>query len=158
MKFAVIYYSKTGHTREMGEVIARGLEKKGGQVRLFSIEEPLDADYINACDGVLFGTPVYLASTCWQMKKFFDETKLPLAGKIGATFGTAGYLQGGCEIALQNNVVRMLCKGMLVYSGGCALGEPLTHLGAIALGGHVEEQKEQFVTLGERVAAQAARL
>ena len=56
----------------------------------------------------------------------------------------------------RNNVVRMLCKGMLVYSGGCALGEPLTHLGAIALGGHVEEQKEQFVTLGERVAAQAA--
>ena len=93
-----------------------------------------------------------------SLKKFFDETKLPLAGKIGATFGTAGYLQGGCEIALQNNVVRMLCKGMLVYSGGCALGEPLTHLGAIALGGHVEEQKEQFITLGERVAAQAARL
>ena len=41
MKFAVIYYSKTGHTREMGEIIGRGIEKEGGQVRLFSIEEPL---------------------------------------------------------------------------------------------------------------------
>ena len=77
MKFAVIYYSKTGHTREMGEVIARGLEKKGGQVRLFSIEEPLDADYINACDGVLFGTPVYLASTCWQIRNGLTRKALP---------------------------------------------------------------------------------
>ena len=49
MKFAVIYYSKTGHTREMGEIIGRGIEKEGGQVRLFSIEEPLDADYILLC-------------------------------------------------------------------------------------------------------------
>lgn len=47
---------------------------------------------------------------------------------------------------------------MLVYSGGCVLGDPMTHLGAIALGGHVEEQKAQFVALGERVAEQAARL
>lgn len=137
--------------------MAEGMKKAGAEVGLFDLDK-IDEAFVAEAKAVVFGAPTFYADTCWQMKKFFDETKLPLAGKIGATFGTAGYLQGGCEIALQNNVVRMLCKGMLVYSGGCALGEPLTHLGAIALGGHVEEQKEQFVTLGERVAAQAARL
>ena len=137
--------------------VAEGMKKAGAEVGLFELDK-IDEAFVAEAKAVVFGAPTFYADTCWQMKKFFDETKLPLAGKIGATFGTAGYLQGGCEIALQNNVVRMLCKGMLVYSGGCALGEPLTHLGAIALGGHVEEQKEQFVTLGERVAAQAARL
>ena len=36
MKFAIIYYSKTGHTREMAEVIARGLAAAGGETRFFS--------------------------------------------------------------------------------------------------------------------------
>ena len=131
MKFAVIYYSKTGHTREMGEVIARGLEKKGGQVRLFSIEEPLDADYINACDGVLFGTPVYLASTCWQMKKWFDteSASVNLAGKLGGVYSTAHFAQGGGDVAILTLIGHLLVKGMLVYSGGAALGKPFIHLG-----------------------------
>ena len=47
MKFAIIYYSKTGHTREMAEVIARGLAAAGGETRFFSVEEAMDADYID---------------------------------------------------------------------------------------------------------------
>ena len=41
MKFAIIYYSKTGHTREMAEVIARGLAAAGGETRFFSVEEAM---------------------------------------------------------------------------------------------------------------------
>ena len=69
MKFAIVYYSKTGHTREMAEVIARGLAAAGGETRFFSVEEAMDADYIDQCAGVIFGTPTYLANTCWQMKQ-----------------------------------------------------------------------------------------
>ena len=47
MKFAIIYYSKTGHTREMAEVIARGLAAAGGETRFFSVEEAMDADRID---------------------------------------------------------------------------------------------------------------
>ena len=43
MKFAIVYYSKTGHTREMAEVIARGLAAAGGETRFFSVEEAMDA-------------------------------------------------------------------------------------------------------------------
>ena len=156
MKLAIVYYSESGNTKLAAEYVAEGMKKSGAEVGLFALDQ-IEA-FVAEAKAVVFGAPTFYADTCWQLKKFFDETKLPLDGKIGAAFGTAGYLQGGCEVALQNNIVRMLCKGMLVYSGGCALGDPMTHLGAIALGGHVEEQKAQFVALGERVAEQAARL
>ena len=52
MKISIIYYSKTGHTKEMGEEIAAGIRSEGGEARLFSVEEPLDAEYIASSDGV----------------------------------------------------------------------------------------------------------
>ena len=46
----------------------KGISAAGGEARLFSVEEEMDADYINSCDGVIFGTPTWMANTCWQMK------------------------------------------------------------------------------------------
>ena len=135
MKFAIIYYSKTGHTREMAEVIARGLAAAGGETRFFSVEEAMDADYIDQCAGVIFGTPTYLANTCWQMKQWFDEGSrgIKLAGKLGGVFATAHYAQGGADVAIMTLLPHMLVKGMLVYSGGAAHGKPYIHLGPVAL-------------------------
>ena len=123
VKFAVIYYSKTGHTREMGEEIAEGIRKQGGEVKLFSIEEPLDNEYISECGGVIFGTPVYLANTCWQMKKWFDteSASVKLAGKLGGVYSTAHFAQGGGDVALMTLIGHMLVKGMMIYSGGASL-------------------------------------
>lgn len=105
MKIAVIYYSQTGHTREMGEEITKGISAAGGEARLFSVEEEMDADYINSCDGVIFGTPTWMANTCWQMKKWFDVDSRPLklAGKLGGVYATAHYAQGGADVAIRNS-------------------------------------------------------
>ena len=155
MKFAIIYYSKTGHTREMAEVIARGLAAAGGETRFFSVEEAMDADYIDQCAGVIFGTPTYLANTCWQMKQWFDEGSrgIKLAGKLGGVFATAHYAQGGADVAIMTLLPHMLVKGMLVYSGGAAHGKPYIHLGPVALdavGNHYEECKADFEIFGGR--------
>lgn len=163
MKFAVIYYSKTGHTREMGEEIAEGIRKQGGGVKLFSIEEPLDNEYISECSGVIFGTPVYLANTCWQMKKWFDtdSASVKLAGKLGGVYSTAHFAQGGGDVALMTLIGHMLVKGMMIYSGGSALGKPYIHLGPVALDaveGHYENSRELFRIFGERFAAKAGEL
>lgn len=130
MKFAIVYYSKTGHTREMAEVIVRGLAAAGGETRFFSVEEAMDADYIDQCAGVIFGTPTYLANTCWQMKQWFDEGSrgIKLAGKLGGVFATAHYAQGGADVAIMTLLPHMLVKGMLVYSGGAAHGKPYIHI------------------------------
>ena len=159
MKISILYFSQTGNTRTMAEIVAEGARAVPGvEVGLFPLDA-IDKEFLDASKAVFFGTPTYLASTCWQWKKWFDEpAPCPLGGKLGAVFATANFAQGGADIALQTLLCHMLVKGMLVYSGGTALGEPLTHLGAIALDGHVEEQKEQFIALGERVAAAASKL
>ena len=163
MRIAVIYYSQTGHTREMGEVIAKGIADAGGEARLFSIEEEMDIEYINGCDGVIFGTPTWVASTCWQMKKWFDVDSRPLklAGKLGGVYATAHYAQGGADIAIMTLIGHLLVKGMLVYSGGASLGQPFIHLGPVAFDaveGHYESCKETFRIFGERFAKKAGEL
>ena len=114
----------------MAEVIARGLAAAGGETRFFSVEDTVDADYIDQCAGIIFGTPTYLANTCWQMKRWFDEgcRGIRLAGRLGGVFATAHYAQGGADVAIMTLVPHMLVKGMLVYSGGAAHGKPYIHL------------------------------
>lgn len=158
MKLAIVYYSESGNTKQVAEYVAEGMKKAGAEVGLFELDK-IDEAFVAEAKAVVFGAPTFYADTCWQMKKFFDETKLPLAGKIGATFGTAGYLQGGCEIALQNNVVRMLCKGMLVIFGRLCTGRTADPSGRHCAGRLMwKSRRNSLFTLGERVAAQAARL
>ena len=163
MNFAIIYDSKTGHTREMGELIAEGMETTGAQVRLFSVEDPVDAEYVDSCAGVVFGTPTYAASTTWRMMKWFNEDSagLKLGGKLAGAYATAHYAQGGADVAIMVLLPELLVRGMLVYSGGTAYGKPFIHLGPVALDavdGHYEACKPLFRLFGERFASKAAEL
>ena len=90
MKLAIVYYSESGNTKLAAEYVAEGMKKSGAEVGLFALDQ-IDEAFVAEAKAVVFGAPTFYADTCWQLKKFFDETKLPLAGKIGAAFGTAGY-------------------------------------------------------------------
>ncbi len=159
MKISVLYYSKTGRTRAMAEVVAEGARSvPGTEVRLFPVDA-IDKEFLEASKAVFFGTPTYLASTCWQWKKWFDEpAPCSLGGKLGAAFATANFAQGGADIALQTLLTHMMVKGMLVYSGGGACGHPYIHLGAVALQENFEASKPLFRIFGERVAGKAREL
>lgn len=159
MKISILYFSQTGNTRTMAEVVAEGARAVPGvEVGLFPLDA-IDKEFLDASKAVIFGTPTYLASTCWQWKKWFDEpAPCPLGGKLGAVFATANFAQGGADIALQTLLCHMLVKGMLVYSGGGACGSPYTHLGAVALRENFEESKAMFRIFGERVARKALEL
>ena len=159
MKISILYFSLTGHTRTMAEEIAEGVRTVPGiEVGLFALDV-IDKDFLADSKAVFFGTPTYLASTCWQWKKWFDEpAPCPLGGKLGAVFATANFAQGGADIALQTLITHMMVKGMLVYSGGGACGHPYIHLGAVALKENFEESKPMFRIFGERVATKAREL
>ena len=159
MKLAIIYFSKTGKTKEMAEVIANGMKnEKDIEVGVFDIEN-IDYDFIKESRAIVFGTPTYYANTCWQIKKWFDESwGCNLEGKIGAVFATADYAQGGASTAMLTIINHLIVKGMLVYSGGSALGQPYLHLGAVALKENFEESKESFEIFGERIAKKAREL
>ena len=157
-KICILYFSKTGKTKEMAEVIAEGATEAGAEVKTLSIEDALPED-INDCDAVIFGTPTYYANICWQIKKWFDEpSKNKLEGKLGAAYATADYVQGGADTAIMNIVGHMLVKGMMVYSGGSALGQPYLHLGAVIVKDRMETRLSQAEIFGERIAKKAADL
>ena len=159
MNASVLFYSKTGKTKAMAEAIVQGMNQvEGVQAKAFSIDE-LDEAYLAQSKVVVVGTPTWHANPCWQIKKFLDESgKLGLAGKLGGAFATADYLQGGAGQAVEFLIRSMLVKGMLVYSGGSALGQPYIHLGPVALHGREEESEPLFETFGRRMALKAAEL
>ncbi len=153
MKISIIYFSKTGNTAKMAEVIKSGMEtEKNIEVRMFPIDN-VDKEFVNDSKAVVFGTPTYYANTTWQIKKWLDESgAFKLEGKIGSVFATAGYVQGGADTAILTIINHLMVKGMLVYSGGASLGQPYAHLGAVTLQKNMEENEEQFFVFGKRIA------
>ncbi|MBS4960113.1 MAG: flavodoxin family protein [Clostridiales bacterium] len=159
MKISILYHSITGNTKLIGEKIEEGLKKAGvDQVRLMSIEEEIDEAFVHDSEAIIFGTPTYYATMSWQMKKFFDTTKLDFSEKLGACFATARNIGGGSEIAEKDMLQHMLVRGMLVYSAGAAHGAPFTHLGATAILDGDEFQKNRAVVFGERIGQMAMKL
>ncbi|MBZ4684032.1 MAG: hypothetical protein PWP46_1213 [Fusobacteriaceae bacterium] len=119
----------------------------------------VDKDFVNSSNAVILGTPTYYANMSWQMKKWFDESvDIKLSGKIGAVFATENHIGGGADTALLTLINHMLVKGMLIYSGGAALGNPYIHLGIVAIKNGDEYQKERAKIFGERIANKIVEL
>ena len=159
MKLSIIYYSKTGKTLDMAKEIEKGMKCiENIEVGIFEVDN-IDYDFINESRAVIFGTPTYYANTCWQIKKWFDESwQFNLAGKIGGAFATANFQQGGADSAILTIINHLMVKGMLVYSGGSALGDPYIHLGPVALRDTFEESREMFRVFGKRIAEKCIEL
>jgi NAD(P)H dehydrogenase (quinone) len=84
--------------------------------------------------------------------------KTNLAGKLGGAFATARYVYGGSELAISGILAKMLCAGMLVYSGGFAYGSPIVHLGPVAIDPYIEESAEVCRIYGQRLAQKSMEL
>lgn len=151
---SVLYYSQSGNTGKMAEVIVEGINRvEGVKAKAFGIDA-IDEEYVKNSKCVIVGTPTHMADMAPAVKTWFVESarKYGLAGKIGGVFATANYYHGGSELAMQGMATQMLVLGMLVHSGGGAYGVPIIHIGPAAFGGKLEESEELFLTYGERMA------
>lgn len=160
MKISIIYHSETGNTAKVADVIAEGIRKAGNiDVKCMSITD-IDADFAKASAGFILGTPTYLASFSWQMKKFLDtELKsLNIDGKLCGVFATANYFGGGAEVAELTLIGQLLVRGVLIYSAGASKGQPYTHLGAVTRKEGDDFEKERAELFGERFGEKAIEL
>lgn len=154
MKLAIVYFSASGNTKHMAEEIKKGAESiENVVVKTMSIKE-MDKDFIDESTCVIFGTPTYYASMAAEMKLWLDKEsgKYNLAGKLGGAFATEVYVHGGADIAIQGILVHLLCLGMMTYSGGGAMGNPVIHMGPVAIAGKLESFEQVFQTYGQRMA------
>ena len=160
MKLSVLYHSVSGNTKKMADVIADGmLMVENADVKTFPIEE-IDETWVKESKCVIVGTPIYYASVSGAIKSFLERPciKYELAGKIGGAFATANYIHGGGELGIRLVLDHLICHGMLTYSGGVAYGNPVIHLGPVALTGHLNESMETFKLYGQRMATKTIEI
>jgi NAD(P)H dehydrogenase (quinone) len=134
----VLFYSVSGATREMANLIARGVgEIPGARARLRTVpkistvceavepEIPASgAPYaelrdLEECVGLALGSPTRFGNMAAPLKYFLDGTSSlwlrgTLAGKPAALFTSTGTLHGGQETTLVSMMLPLLHHGMLI--------------------------------------------
>ena len=148
-KILVGYYSKTGHTKKMAELIALGVEEAHVDVDLKSIDNIKPVDLLGY-DGIIFGSPTYYGLLAAEIKKLLDESVKyhgKLEGKIGGAFSSAANIAGGNETTIMNIINAWLIHGMIVQ------GDPKgSHYGPVSFGKPDERVEAECKRYGKRIA------
>lgn len=143
----VLYYSRNGSVRALGECIANGIDGVPGvQARLRTVppvavitetaSPPVPgsgAPYVEKrdlqeCIGVALGSPTRFGNMAAPMKHFWDTTGAEwqngtLAGKPACVFTSTTSMHGGQESTLLTMMLPLLHHGMLIV--GLPFTEPL---------------------------------
>ena len=142
----VLYYSQHGATRQMAQLIARGVEQvEGMRARVRTVAkvstvceatEPgipdSGAPYaelrdLEECIGLALGSPTRFGNMASAMKYFWDGTgglwmNHALVGKPAALFTSTGTMHGGQESTLLSMMLPLLHHGMVIV--GLPYSEP----------------------------------
>ena len=151
----ILYYSRTGNTKQMAELVAEGAKDAGGNVTLKPVGEATAEDLL-PYDAIVIGSPTYYGSMAAEVKKLFDESVKfhgQLEGKVGAAFSSAANIGGGNETTVMDILDALLIHGMVVQ--GNSAGD---HYGPISIGAPDERVRKQCKTLGKRVVSLADKL
>ena len=151
----IVYYSRSGNTEKMANLIAEGVRAGGVEVAVKRVQDTAADEFANY-DGIVAGSPTYYGSMAWELKKLLDESiKLhgKLDGKVGGAFASSGGPGGGNETTVLGLLKALLIHGMIAK--GMAMGD---HYGPIAVGAPDERSRQQCLNYGREVAALTARL
>lgn len=140
LEILVLYYSRSGNTRAMAELVARGVDEvNGAQARLRTVPEvssvceavaaPVPSDGppyadksdLRECAGIALGTPTRFGNMATPLKHFIDDTSDiwlsgALIGKPVTLFTSTSSLHGGQEATLLASMIPFLHHGM-VFTG-----------------------------------------
>jgi NAD(P)H dehydrogenase (quinone) len=149
-KILVAYYSVSGHTKRMAELIVEGIKKEETvDVALRNVEE-VKVDDLLDYQCIMIGSPVYYGSMAYPIKKLFDESvkfHTKLDGRVGGAFASSANIGGGNETTILDILNAMLIHGMIVQ------GDPKgDHYGPVSIGAPDERSQKQCLRYGERMA------
>jgi NAD(P)H dehydrogenase (quinone) len=190
----ILYYSRHGATAEMARQIARGVEEiPQMSARLRTVPEVstvceattedipaegapyVSEDDLEACSGLILGSPTRFGNMAAPMKYFLDTTSRlwmsgAMIGKPAAVFTSTSSLHGGQESTLLSMMLPLLHHGMVMvgvpYSETALLHTRSggTPYGASHLAGSdsklplSDEEKQICRTQGRHLADIASRL
>ncbi len=91
-KALVVYASRTGESRKIGELIAEGLRLSGVEADVAGVDEIKSEADLRGYEAVVLGSATYHGDMMQKMKTLlFMGEKAKLDGKIGGAFGAYGW-------------------------------------------------------------------
>ncbi|MHC4771562.1 MAG: flavodoxin family protein [Planctomycetota bacterium] len=145
----VIYYSKSGNTKAMANIIAESMENSGLPTKCKSVSDVKVDDLLNV-DVIVVGSPTYYGRAAGAIAQFFDESVSKhgkLDGKIGAAFSSSANTGGGNETTVCEINNMLLIHGMIVQ------GDPQgDHYGPVSIGKPDDRVQKQCRRRGHRIA------
>jgi NAD(P)H dehydrogenase (quinone) len=148
-KGIVIYYTRSGNTKEMAELIAGSMNESDLPTECKSVDK-VKAEDLLKYDAIVIGSPTYYGQMAAPLKELIDETVShhgALDGRVGAAFSSAANIGGGNETTVMGILEAMIIEGMVVQ------GDPMgDHYGPISIGKPDERVKEQCLRRGKRIA------
>lgn len=154
-KIIVIYYSQTGNTKKMAELITEGAKKEGVEAIVKDIKDVNVSELLNY-EGIILGSPTYYGTMAYQIKKLLDDSvkfHSKLVGKVGAAFSSSANIAGGNETTILDILNAMLIHGMIIQ--GDSQGD---HYGPVAIGAPDNRSTKECLRLGSRVAKLVIKL
>ncbi|MHC4646082.1 MAG: flavodoxin family protein [Planctomycetota bacterium] len=154
-KGIVIYYSRSGNTKEMADIIAGSMNDAGLATDCKHVDK-VKADHLLGYDAIVVGSPTYYGHMAAAIKQLFDDAVAfhgRLDGKVGAAFSSAANIGGGNETTVMGIIEAMLICGMTVQ------GDPQgDHYGPVSIGKPDQRVHQQCRRRGQRIAELTKKL
>ncbi len=145
----VIYYSRSGNTKQMAKTIAEAMNDADLPTKCKSVTDTT-LDDLQAADAIVVGSPTYYGRMAAPIAQFFDESVTrhgKLDGKVGAAFSSSSNIAGGNETTIMSIIETLLIHGMIVQ------GDPQgDHYGPVSIGKPDERVLKQCQRRGQRIA------
>lgn len=154
-KGIVVYYSKSGNTKQMAEIIAKSMNEADLATECKSVEKTTVDDLL-AADAIVIGSPTYYGQMAAPLMQLFTDTVVKhgkLTGKVGAAFSSSANIAGGNETTIMGILEAMLIHGMIIQ--GDAQGD---HYGPVAIGKPDERATAQCKRLGQKITQLTKKL
>lgn len=145
----IIYYSRSGNTKKMAELVMQGIDNENINVTMMKVDDAKTEDLVKT-DGIIIGTPTYYGLPASPIIELLDKSVKyhgELSGKVGSAFSSSANIGGGNETAIMAILQAFLVHGMIIK--GSAQGD---HYGPVSIGSPNDRVKLQCKNLGKRVA------
>lgn len=158
MQVLVLYFSKTGRTKQLAEKIMEGVAQVEGVTAILRSTEEVTKEDFKQSEGIIAGSPVYFGTMAAELKLVIDKfvgVRKKMEGKVAAAFATGHHHTGGKETTILSIIQAFMIYGMII------VGDPLDTGGHYGIGAHgdlTDSTWEDGVKFGKRVAMVTKKL
>ena len=148
-KVLICYYSRSGHTKMMAHMIARGVMEEDVEVDVRSVKDVKIED-LPKYEGIVLGSPTYYGGPASQIRDLLDKSVKyhgKLQGKVGGAFSSSTNIGGGNETTILSILQSLLIHGMVIC--GDSSGD---HYGPVAIEKPDARAEKNCVRYGKKVA------